>query len=154
MKSIKSRFDERVTDIIDQLLEADGAGIAAVAASNISPEAGKKLIQTFKQNVLLPLKNGKQINELDKTQVQAAINGGLIDPKTGAVSDSAIPHINADPDLTGHFLPASDTAQKSAQPQPQQQPVAQQPQNPTTSKSTSKPSTNQAGVVSSVYKIQ
>ena len=153
------KFDNYINTILDQLHEEDNVAatnLANAAASNISPDAGKKLIQTFKQNILIPLRDGKKINELDKVQVQSAVSSGLIDPATGTVSDSAISHVNADPDLTGYFLPAADTAQKQATPsnkptQPTTQPATTQ--NSTTTKPTSKSSTNQAGVVSSVYKF-
>jgi hypothetical protein len=162
MKFQQKRFDTYVTDVLNQLNEEDNVAatnLSDIANSNLTPETGKKLVQTFKQNILIPLRDGKKINELDKNQVQAAVSSGLIDPKTGTVSDSAIPHINTDPDLTGHFLPASDAAQQ-ATPAIVQKPAVQtvqpqaQPQNSTTTKNTSRPSTNQAGVVSSVYKIQ
>lgn len=157
------KFDNLYKNLLHQLNEEDNVAatnLSNIASSNISPDAGKKLIQTFKQSILMPLKDGKTINDLDKNQVQAAINGGLIDAKTGSVSDSAIAHVNSDPDLTGHFLPASDAAQTQTTQAAAQKPAAAQPQtqtqtqSPTTSKSTTKPSTNQAGVVSSVYKIQ
>ena len=156
------KFDNLYKHLLLQLDEADdvaATNLSNIASSNITPDAGKKLIQTFKQSILMPLKDGKNIKELDNNQLQAAINSGLIDAKTGTVSDSAISHINADPELAGHFLPASDTAQaQTTQPAASKaataQPTATQTQNPTTSKSTTRPSTNQAGVVSSVYKIQ
>lgn len=156
------KFDNLYKHLLLQLNEADNVAatnLTNIASSNITPEAGKKLIQTFKQSVLVPLKDGKNIKELDSSQLQAAINSGLIDAKTGTVSDSAIPHVNADPELTGHFLPASDTAQtQTTQPTANKATATQTPttqtQSPTTSKSTTRPSTNQAGVVSSVYKIQ
>ena len=161
---MKTRFDQFISNIHthlneDNSLEADNA---KSLATNINPEA----VKSFKDSVLLPMLNKQNI---DPGKMQEAIKAGVIEDHGDniyTVTDAALSHANQDPDLQGKFLPSQQAAaelqRQKTQPvaapavaaqaatNTQSQPV----QNPTTSKATSRPSTNQAGVVSSVYKIQ
>jgi len=162
MNTLTTRFDQYVNSIFNHLVEEDN-GVAAsnasnIAASNINPE----IVKSYKDSVLVPMANKQAV---DPVKMQEAIKAGIIEDggnNTYNVTDAALVHVNQDPELQGKFLPAqqakADAArQLAAQPAPAaptQQNSPQQPQNPTTSKTTSKPSTNQAGVVSNVYKMQ
>lgn len=162
---MKTKFDT----LADQLYKIYITEVAAVeadnlrnaAASNISPD----LIKNFKGSVLMPLAN-KQI--VDPNKMQEAIKAGVIEDlgnNVYTVSDAALTHVNQDPDLQGKFLPTQQAAADQLRKRQQQSQStttsavsggapAGAAQNPTTTKTTSTPSTNRAGVVTSVYKLQ
>ena len=161
---MKTKFD----NLADQLYKIYMTEVAAVdadnlrnaATSNISPD----LIKNFKGSVLMPLAN-KQV--VDPNKMQEAIKAGVIEDlgnNVYTVSDAALTHVNQDPDLQGKFLPtqqaAADQLRKRQQTQNTATPATSgnnpsgAAQNPTTTKTTSTPSTNRAGVVTSVYKLQ
>lgn len=152
----KNLFDSTIEDIISTLLQE-----ADVAISNLDP----KMVASYKDTVLKPLASKQAV---DPAKMQEAIKAGVIEDHGNniyTVSDAALPHVNQDPELQGKFLPAQQAAADAARQQTQQpttpdqtqqpqQAQQTQPQNPTTSRTTSKPSTNRAGVVSNVYKMQ
>ena len=161
---MNTRFDTFIDSVYnDYLIEDNGVEAANVnsLANNIDPVA----VKSFKDSVLMPMANKQNI---DQNKMQEAIKAGVIEDHGNniyTVSDAALSHVNQDPDLQGKFLPSQQAA--AEQQRQKNQPAAAAPpaaaattqqtqpvQNPTTSKTTSKPSTNQAGVVSSVYKMQ
>ncbi len=161
---MNSRFDSFIDSVNEYLYEYNE--VEADNAKNLATNIDPNVVKSFKTDVLMPMANKQNI---DPAKLQNAIKAGVIEDHGDniyTVADSALSHINQDPELQGKFLPSQQALaeiqrqrQTQSTPQPQAtnntQPTQSQPvQNPTTSKTTSKPSTNQAGVVSSVYKMQ
>lgn len=153
---MKNLFDSYITSVLTQLNEQDNKQI------NLNPE----VVGSFK-DVLGPMANNQEIDaknnsNIDKSRLAAAISAGVIEQKddgTHNVSDAAIAHISPeDPDIGGKFTPSQQgatntapTAAAAVAPQKQQinnQQPAQQSNKQPAAQSTS---TNNAGVVSSVY---
>lgn len=165
---MNTRFDQFVNSIHEYLTEEDNVDAANVQnlATNINPE----VVKSFKDTVLVPMLNKQNV---DPQKMQEAIRAGVIEDHGDSiytVTDAALSHVNQDPQLQGKFLPSQQSAseqkrarEQSKNPTASTEPAApaaagssqnQPTQNPTTTKPTSRPSTNKAGVVSSVYKLQ
>lgn len=164
---MNSRFDTFINSVFNDYLIEDN-GVEAANANNLANNIDPTIVKNFKDSVLMPMVNKQNV---DPNKMQEAIKAGVIEDHGNniyTVSDAALSHANQDPDLQGKFLPSQQAAAEQQRqkdqttPAPPAAPVTnnsttqqtQPVQNPTTSKTTSKPSTNQAGVVSSVYKIQ
>jgi len=153
---MKNLFDTYINSVLTQLNEQDNN------QTNLSLD----IVNSFK-DVLSPMANNQEIDaknnsNIDKNRLAAAISAGVIEQKddgTHNVSDAAIAHISLeDPDIGGKFAPSQQgatntapTAVATVAPKKQQinnQQPAQQNTQQSTAQSTS---TNNAGVVSSVY---
>jgi hypothetical protein len=166
---MNTRFDSFISSIYNDYLVEDN-NVQATNMNNLSTNIDPNTVKTFKDSVLVPMANKQNV---DPNKMQEAIRAGIIEDhgdNVYTVSDAALAHANQDPELQGKFLPSQQAAEEIKR-QKQQTAAAPTtpavtaagtstptqtppPQNPTTSKTTSKPSTNRAGVVSSVYKMQ
>ena len=159
---MNTRFDQLVSSI-QNLLKEDSTTQPTTAQITVNPET----VQNFKDSVLVPMLNKQPV---DPAKMQDAIKAGVIEDHGDSiytVTDPALQYVNKYPDMQGKFLPSQQAAAEQKRLKAQNNPAANnnttsaqnQPPTPTsqsstTAKATSKPSTNQAGVVSSVYKMQ
>ena len=143
----KTLFDNLVENMLQELNTTTTTQVATNpnnsnaqnAAINISPA----VVSKYKQNILLPMANG-DMSKVDPNLLKQAINDGVIEDHGDniyAVSDTALQHVNRDPQLQGKFLPSQQAVAqakdsrvqgKKVNTQAQQTTQKPQPQTPTT----------------------
>lgn len=116
MNNITLNFDSLISSLYNQLNEADISLTNSTAG--INSQIDPSLVSKYKQNVLIPLRDGQHHNVDDNTLKQAVNDGVLSQNDDGsyAVSDAALAHINNNPqhkDLQNKFQP-TQTANKQA----------------------------------------
>ena len=131
------KFNNYINNILQEL-----AGDVTQANPNNSNDenavqASPEVINKYKQNVLMPMSQGKS-SSIDPTVLQQAIKDGVIEhhgDNIFTIRDTALPFINKDPQLQGKFIDSQSAAaqQKDARVQAQKTKLQSQ-QGPTQNK--------------------